>query len=204
MTIGRLKPVVSLQQGQADISHVLTEIGQEKPDSDKGRTGTVAPISTSVRGKNELPEIAVMLGAVFTLLLIACANVAGLLLARGVTRGREMALRVAIGASRGRLIRQLLVENSILGITGASAGLLFASGLLAAMRTFLIHAFMRGGEIDLNVEVVLITLVTGILSSLGAGLFPALRQCNRIQMCLSRLEYLQGPRINSVASARDL
>ena len=175
MTIGRLKPGVSLQQGQADLSHVLTEIGQEKPDSDKGRTGTVAPISTSVHGKSELPEIAVMLGAVFTLLLIACANVAGLLLARGVTRGREMALRVAIGASRGRLIRQLLVENSVLGIIGAGAGLLFAFVLLTAMRAFLIHAFMRGGEIRLNVEVVLITLVTGILSSVGAGLIPALR-----------------------------
>jgi len=174
-TIGRLNPGVSIQQGQADLAHVLNQIGQEKPDSDKGRTVTVVPIATAAHGKSELPEIAVMLGAVFTLLLIACANVAGLLLARGVTREREMALRVAIGASRGRLIRQLLVENSVLGVIGAGAALLFAFGLLIAMRTFLIHAFMRGGEIHLNIEVVMITLVTGILSSVGAGLIPAVR-----------------------------
>jgi putative ABC transport system permease protein len=175
MTVGRLKPGVSIQQGQADLSHVLTEIGREKPDSDKGRTVTVAPISTAVHGKSELPEIAVMLGAVFTLLLIACANVTGLLLARGVTRGREMALRVAIGSSPGRLLRQLIVENSVLGMIGAGAGLLFALGLLTAMRAFLIRAFMRGGEIHLNVEVVIITLVTGVLSSVGAGMIPAVR-----------------------------
>lgn len=175
MNVGRLKPGVTVQQGQADLSHVLTEIGQEKPDSDKGRTATVAPIAAAVHGKSELPEIAVMLGAVFALLLIACANVAGLLLARGVTREREMALRVAIGAARGRLIRQLLVENSVLGILGAVTGLLFALALLTAMRAFLIHAFMRGADIHLNVEVVIVTLVTGVLSSIGAGLIPAWR-----------------------------
>jgi predicted permease len=175
MTVGRLKPGVSTQQGQADLTHVLMEIGQEKPDSDKGRTATVTSISTAMHGKGELREIAVMLGAVFALLLIACANVAGLLLARGVTREREMALRVAIGAARGRLIRQLLVENSILGIFGAVAGLLFALGLLFAMRVFLIHAFMRGADIHLNVGVVIITLATGIFSSIGAGLIPAER-----------------------------
>ena len=110
------------------------------------------------------------------LLLIACANVAGLLLARGVTREREMALRVAIGAARGRLIRQLLVENSVLGILGAAAGLLFALVLLTAMRAFLIHAFMRGADIHLNAEVVIVTLVTAVFSSIGAGLIPAWRE----------------------------
>jgi len=175
MTIGRMKTGVSIQQASADLSHVLSEIGQEKPDSDKGRTATVAPITTAVHGKGELPEIAVMLGAVFAVLLIACANVAGLLLARGVTREREMALRVAIGAARSRLIRQLLVENSVLGILGSAVGLLLAVGLLAAMRAFLIHAFMRGAEIHLNVAIVAVTLVIGVLSSVGAGLIPAVR-----------------------------
>jgi predicted permease len=174
-TVGRIKQGISIQEAHADLSHILSEIGQEKPDSDKGRTATVAPISTAVHGKSELPEIAVMLGAVFAVLLIACANVAGLLLARGVTREREMALRVAIGAARGRLIRQILVENSVLGISGALVGLLFALGLLAAMRAFLIHAFMRGAEIHLNAAVVIATLATGVLSSIGAGIIPAWR-----------------------------
>ena len=175
ITFGRMKPGISLQQAGADMAHVMQEIGQEKPDSDKGRTATLVPISTTLRGTNELSEIYLMLGAVLAVLLIACANVAGLLLARGVAREREMALRVAIGAARSRLIRQLLVENTLLGIMGAGAGILLAAGLLAAMKAFLIHAFMRGANITLNLDVVAVTLGVSLLSSIGAGLVPAWR-----------------------------
>jgi putative ABC transport system permease protein len=175
MTFGRMKPGISIAQADADTAHVMQEISQEKPDSDNGRTATLIPISTTLRGASELPEIYLMLGAVLAVLLIACANVAGLLLARGVAREREMALRVAIGAVRGRLIRQLLVENTLLGAMGAVAGILFAAGLLAAMRAFLIHAFMRGANITLNTEVIAATVVIGIVSSISAGLIPAWR-----------------------------
>ena len=173
ITFGRLKHGMSLQQAHADMAHVMQEIGQEKPDSDKGRTATLVPISTTLRGSSELSEIWLMLGAVLAVLLIACANVAGLLLARGVAREREMALRVAIGAARGRLVRQLLVENMLLGAMGACAGILLAAGLLAAMKAFLIHAFMRGSNITLNLDVISVTLGVSILSSIGAGLVPA-------------------------------
>jgi putative ABC transport system permease protein len=114
ITFGRMKPGVSLKQASADMAHVMQEIGKEKPDSDTGRTAKLIPISTTLRGSDELSEIWLMLGAVLSVLLIACANVAGLLLARGVAREREMALRIAIGAARSRLIRQLLVENTLL------------------------------------------------------------------------------------------
>lgn len=175
LTFGRLKPGVSLQQAGADMAHVMQEIGQEKPDSDNGRTATLIPISTALRGSSEVSEISLMLGAVLAVLLIACANVAGLLLARSIGREREMALRVAIGAARGRLVRQLLVENTLLGAMGAGAGILFAAGLLAVMKAFLIHSFMRGANITLNLEVMAVTLGIGVLSSVGAGLIPAWR-----------------------------
>jgi predicted permease len=175
MTIGRTKPGVSLQQASADMAHVMEEIGQQQPSSDTGRTSTLIPISTALHGASELSEIGLLLGAVFAVLLIACTNVAGLLLARGIAREREMALRIAIGAARGRLVRQLLVENSILGLLGAGTGILFAAGLLTAMKAFLAHAFMRGANIQLNLQVVAVTLSAGILSSVGAGLIPAWR-----------------------------
>ena len=175
LTVGRLKPDVAIQQAQADMAHGLQEIGELQPETDKGRTVQLIPISATLHGDTELPEIEVMLSAVFAVLLIACANVTGLLLARGITREREMALRVAIGAARARLIRQSLVENAILGILGAGAGLVLAAGLLAAMKVFLAHAFMRGANIQLNLGVVAVTLGAGMLSSIGAGLIPAWR-----------------------------
>jgi putative ABC transport system permease protein len=115
------------------------------------------------------------LAAVLAVLLIACANVTGLQLARGIAREREMALRVAIGAQRNRLVRQLLVENALLGALGAAGGLLLAAGLLVAMKVFLTHAFLRGANIQLNVPVIAVTLAAGVFSSMGAGLIPAWR-----------------------------
>jgi predicted permease len=175
LTIGRLKPGVSLHQANADMAHVMQEIGQLQPDSDKGRTATLVPIAAALRGASELSEIWLLFGAVLAVLLIACSNVAGLLLARGIAREREMALRIAVGAARGRLVRQLLVENSILGLLGAGAGIALAAALLTVMKVFLAHAFMRGANIQLNLEVIAATLSAGLLSSIGAGLIPAWR-----------------------------
>jgi putative ABC transport system permease protein len=175
LTIGLMKPGVNVQMAEADMSRVMANIGNQKPDSDKGRTVQLIPITASLRGDNELPEIWVMLGAVLAVLLTACVNVAGLLMVRGLAREREMALRIAIGAAKFRIVRQLVVENILLGALGGATGLLFAVGLLAAMKAFLAQAFMRGGNVQLNLPVVLAALGIGVLSSIGAGLLPALR-----------------------------
>jgi predicted permease len=179
LTVGRLKPEVTIQQAQAEITHVMQEIGLQHPATNKGWSAQLIPIATALHatrtGSSELSEVGVMLGAVFAVLLIACANVAGLLLARSISREREMSLRVAVGAARSRLIRQLLVENALLGLLGAGAGLLLASGLLSTMKIFLAHAFMRGANIQLTISVISITLTAGVLSSIAAGLIPAWR-----------------------------
>jgi putative ABC transport system permease protein len=178
LTVGLLKPGVNLQTAEADMSRVLANIGNQRPESDRGRTVQLMPITAALHGENELPEILVMLGAVLAVLLTACVNVAGLLMVRGLAREREMALRIAIGAAKLRIVRQLLVENILLGALGGAAGLLFAMGLLAAMKVFLAQAFLRGGNVQLNLPVVLAALGISVLSSIGAGLFPALRASN--------------------------
>ena len=175
LTVGLMKPGVNVQTAEADMSRVMANIGNQNPDSDKGRTVQLIPLSASLHGENELPEIWVMLGAVLAVLLTACVNVAGLLMVRGLAREREMALRIAVGAAKFRIIRQLVVENILLGVLGGATGLLFAVGLLAAMKAFLAEAFMRGGNVQLNLPVVLTALGIGVLSSIGAGLLPAVR-----------------------------
>src|SRR6202789_819977 len=127
-TVGLLKDGVSREQGQADLTRVLTDIGRAYPDSDAGRTGSLIPlaahVNTTARG-NALSGPLGMLGlAVLALLGIACVNVAGLLLARGVKREREIALRAAVGAGRLRLVRQLLTESLVLSAFGALGGVL--------------------------------------------------------------------------------
>lgn len=175
LTIALLKPGVSAHRAEADTNTVLNELGREHPETDAGRTALLTPLAKALHGENELAEAWFMLGAVLAVLLVACINVAGLLLARGVAREREMALRVAIGAARPSLIRQLLIENALLGVIGGGAGLLLAAGLLAALKTFLVHTFMRGSNVRLNAEVVALALLAGLISSLGAGLWPAWR-----------------------------
>ena len=175
LTVGLVKPGVNLQTAEADMSRVMANIGNQKPDSDRGRTVQLMPITAALHGENELPEILVMLGAVLAVLLTACVNIAGLLMVRGLGREREMALRIAIGAAKFRIVRQLLVENILLGALGGATGLLFAMGLLAAMKVFLAQAFMHGGNVQLNLPVVLSALGISVLSSIGAGLVPALR-----------------------------
>ena len=172
--VARVKGGVSIQQAQADLGHVLSNIGTAYPGTDKGRTVQLEPLAASVTSKSRGP-LWTLLGAVLAVLLIGCVNVAGLLLARGVKREREMGMRVAVGAGRLRLLRQMLTEGMLLAALGAAGGLLVAWTSLRLMRAFLIHALQRGANIHLNWMVLAAGIAAAVIAALISSLYPALR-----------------------------
>ena len=172
-TVGRLKPGVTVKQAQADMSKVLSDLGRTYTFS-QGRTMQLVDIGTYVLGKTT-SSLRLLLGAVLALLAIGCVNVAGLLLARGVKREREMALRAAVGANRSRIIRQILTEGLVYAAFGAVGGVVLAFGLLRVIRLLLISALARGAEVELNAPVLLAALFVTVVVTLLAALAPALR-----------------------------
>ncbi len=173
-TVARIKDGVPLEQAQADLQHVFADIGRAYPETDGGRTVHLQLLAQSVIGQSKGP-LWTLLGAVLAVLAIGCVNVAGLLLARGVKREREMAMRTAIGAGRARLIRQVLTEGVLLALLGAAGGVLLATGLLDLMRLFLIKALARGADIHMNWTVLGAGVAVAVLVSVMASLYPALR-----------------------------
>jgi predicted permease len=171
--VARLKDGVTMEQAQADLTHVFNDLAKTYP-TDEGRKVLLAPLAQSVSGTSKGP-LWTLLGAVLAVLAIGCVNIAGLLLARGVKREREMAMRVAIGAGRRRLLGQVLTEGLVLAVLGAAGGVLLASGLLAIMRAFLIKALARGADIHMNWTVLAAAIAIAVLTSLIASLFPAIR-----------------------------
>ncbi|MGA9241496.1 MAG: ABC transporter permease [Silvibacterium sp.] len=172
-TVGRVKAGVSANQAQADLARVLTDLGRTYPSS-QGRTVKLVDIETYILGKTT-SSLRLLLGAVLALLAIGCVNVAGLLLARGVKRDREMALRAAVGANRARIIRQILTEGLLYAAFGAAGGIVLAYGLLRVIRMLLISALSRGAETELNAPVLLAALFVTVMITLLAALAPALR-----------------------------
>jgi len=173
-TIARLKDGVSINRAQADLSQVFLNIGRSNEGHDGGRTVRLMPLAESVNAKTQGP-LWTLLAAVLAVLAIGCVNVAGLLLARGVKREREMAMRTAIGAGRWRLVRQVLTESLLLAVAGACGGILLAGAMLKGMRVFLVHALSRGADIHLNWMVLGAAIAASVVASLAASLYPALR-----------------------------
>jgi putative ABC transport system permease protein len=171
--IARLKPGVTPQQAEADMTRVMDGFVRIKPDA-KGRRMKLVGIADHVVGETAAP-LKVLLFAVLAVLGIGCANFAGLLLARGVKREREVAVRSAIGASRWRLVRQMLTETVLLAMGGGLAGVLLAYVLLSAMTKLLVSALARGSEVQINIPVLLVSLAVAVATALFAGLIPALR-----------------------------
>jgi putative ABC transport system permease protein len=173
-SVGLVKPGMSIRQAQADLAHVFTNIGAAFPDTDKGRTVRLEPLAADVTSQSRGP-LWTLLGAVLAVLLIGCVNVAGLLLSRGVKREREMGMRVAVGAGRVRLLRQVLTEGALLAGWGAAGGLLVAWASLRLMRVYLIHALQRGANIHLNWTVLAAGVAAAVIAALASSLYPALR-----------------------------
>jgi putative ABC transport system permease protein len=173
-TIGLLKGGATIQQAQADFTHVFADLAKAHPETNSGDTPALMPLAERVAGKTRGP-LYTLLFAVLAVLAIGCVNIAGLLLARGVKREREMAMRVAIGAGRGRLIGQVLTEGLMLAFFGALGGVLLASGLLDLMSAFLVKALDRGADVHMNWAVLSAAIVVAVLTSLAASLYPALR-----------------------------
>jgi predicted permease len=172
--VGRLKPGVTLAQAQADMDSVGRALSIAYPDADS-RSG-IWLASLKDRWVVDIkPMLLVLLGAVGFVLLIACVNVANLLLARSTARTREFAIRAALGASQGRVIRQLLTESTLLSIAGGALGLLLASwGTGAALRA-LPQTLPRANDVGIDARVLLFTLGVCILVGVLFGLAPALK-----------------------------
>jgi predicted permease len=172
--IGRLRPGVSIEQAAADMNAVTNGLAAAFPDANKGIGAKLVPLKQWLVGGVQ-PLLLVLLASVGFVLLIACVNVANLLLARSNGRTREFAIRVAVGASQRRVLRQLLTESVLLALTGGALGLLLAARGTRAALGVLPTALPRAEEVGLDTRVLLFTLAISLLAGVLFGLAPALR-----------------------------
>jgi predicted permease len=173
-SIARLNSDVSMAQAQAEMSAIQDHLAQLYPDADKGLGASVVPLRQALVG-DVSGTLLVLFGAVSLVLLIACANVANLLLARSVARTREFAIRASLGASRSRTIRQLLTESLLLSLGGAALGLIIAEWGIRPALAGMTGSLPRSENIGVNTPVLLFTFFVSIAVAVLFGLAPALK-----------------------------
>ncbi len=172
--VARLKPGVTLQQARAELDTISSRLAEQYPKEDKGWGATAVSLREDLVG-DVRPALLILLGAVAFVLLIACANVANLVLAKTFSRRKEVAIRSALGASRRRLLQQVLSETVLLAVAGGALGLVLAHYGMVLMVKFLPQQLPRSSEIGLDGWVLAFTLGISLLTGLAAGLLPALR-----------------------------
>jgi len=171
--IGRLKDGVSMQAAQADLRAVASSLANDFPKEDKGMGIVLTSSNTWLADGDLRTKLWVLLGAVGFLLLIACVNLANLLLAKATGRTREIAVRVALGARRARIFRMVLTESLVLGFTGAIFGVFLAMAALAAIKNANPGGIPRIDEVGINPWVLAFTLLAAVFTGILSGLVPA-------------------------------
>ncbi|SPE37393.1 conserved membrane hypothetical protein [Candidatus Sulfopaludibacter sp. SbA6] len=173
LCLARMKPGVTRVRAQADMTAVAKRLEAAYPNFDTNWTVNVEPLRDAMV-RQVKTSLVVLLGAVGLLLAVACANVANLLLARFATRRTEMAVRVSLGAGRGRVIRQLLTESALLGVAGGLAGIAVARGAVKGLLAMAPRDLVRGAAIWMDLRVLLFAVALAVLTGIFFGLAPAL------------------------------
>jgi predicted permease len=176
VVFGRLKPGVTRQRAAAGVEAICGRFVRDNPKAYRAGSGFGAT-ALDVRGeltRDARPLLLILMGTTGLVLLLACANVANLTLARMIRRDREMALRTALGAGRGRLVRQLLTESTLLAVAGGAVGVLFASSTIDMLTLFVARFTQRSDEVAIDPRVLLFTLIVSMLTGLLFGTVPAL------------------------------
>jgi putative ABC transport system permease protein len=172
LVMGRLKPGISIKQAQADMDAVTRHIGEVYPQ-DKGWSSSVEPLRNDFLPRERIASLWLLMGGVGFVLLIACANLANLLLARGTARQREVAVRASLGASRPRLFGQLLTESLALALVGGVVGVALGWGILKAVIAFMPDQTLPSeADVTLNLPVLFFTLGATVLAGILAGCAP--------------------------------
>ncbi|HLJ45655.1 MAG TPA: ABC transporter permease [Bryobacteraceae bacterium] len=186
--VGRLKPGVTLDRARAQMSTIAAALAHEHADTDAGSTIRVIPLPEQIAGPRLRTTLWILFAAVLCVLLIACANVANLLLARGAARQQEFAIRAALGAGRARLIRQLLTESLLLSTTAAIVGLALGWVALRVLIAMAPANLPRLDGVHLNPAILVFVLVISLASGLVFGLAPAW-QSTRLNQSAARVTH---------------